>query len=631
MRASSTFPSRRRFWRVVVVLAGVIALQMLLAISSIGVLSAVRAYVGGESLYSKAQKDAQIHLLSYVETQREDDYERLVDALALPLGDRAAREELQKAHPDLAVARRGFLAGGNHPDDIEDLITLFRWFHRVPFMADAIATWGEGDQLIEQMGLLAERAQSQVLAHTLDADAQRDLRAEALALNHRLTDLESRFSAQLGAASRLTKGLLLGLNLAFGCLLLLIGLSFVRQSFRDQAKAEAESRKREEERREREALEASSRAKSQFLSRMSHELRTPLNAVLGFAQLMRTDRRRVLDPDQLARVQHIERAGTHLLALVNDVLDLSRVETGDMMLALEPVDVRAVAAESVAIVSQMAVDAEIEVRNALPAGLEAERAWVLADPVRLRQVLVNLLSNAVKYNRQRGRVTLGFQRRDDVCRLVVMDTGVGMSREQLARLYEPFNRLGAERSRIEGTGIGLVLSRHLVELMRGRLKIESVPGRGTVAAVELQCTGMAPQHAPSPYMPSQHGTLDGAFHVLYAEDNEVNVELVRQVMTLRPGITLRVAPNGQAALEMARHDPPDLMLVDMHLGDMTGMELADALRRERVTAGIPLVALSADALPEQIDAALASGFEGYLTKPVNFRELLRLLDGHALA
>jgi signal transduction histidine kinase len=631
MRVSSPSHSRRRFWRVIVVLAGVIALQVLVAISSIDLLSAVRAYVGGESLYSKGQKDAQVHLLNYADFQREEDYRRFLDALALPIGDRAAREALQRPKPDLRAAREAFLAGGNHRDDIDDLIYLFHWFHWVPFMADAIATWTEGDRLVEQMRLLAERARSGIQAGTFDAAAHQALRAEALALNHQLTDLERRFSEQLGAASRLTKRLLLGLNLGLAGVLLLIGVRFVRRSHRDQLLAEVQLRKREDERRAREALEASNRAKSQFLSRMSHELRTPLNAVLGFAQLMRTDRRRPLDPDHLARVQHIEHAGEHLLALVNDVLDLSRVESGEMTLALEPVDVRQVAAEAVAFVSQMAADAGIEIRNALPGDVEADDAWVLADPVRLRQVLVNLLSNAVKYNRQRGRVTLRLQRRDGLCRLSVLDTGVGMSPEQLARLYEPFNRLGAERSRIEGTGIGLMLCKHMVELMHGTLAIDSMPGRGTVASVELQGSDVPGEAVPSAYMPSQHGAFDGALNVLYAEDNEVNVELVRQVAALRPAVILRVAPNGQVALEMARQDPPDLMLVDMHLGDMTGMELARALRRDRATADIPLVALSADALPEQIDAALEWGFEGYLTKPIDFRELLRVLDGHAIA
>jgi CheY-like chemotaxis protein len=242
-------------------------------------------------------------------------------------------------------------------------------------------------------------------------------------------------------------------------------------------------------------------------------------------------------------------------------------------------------------------------------------------------VLVNLLSNAVKYNRAEGRVTLGWQRSAGACHLSITDTGPGMAPEKLARLFEPFNRLGAEKSNVEGTGIGLVLSRRLVELMRGELSIDSVVGRGTVARLVLKSADTPEASAPSLAPPSQHGVLDASLSVIYAEDNEVNAELVRQVATLRPAVMLRVAVNGALALQMARQDPPDLMLVDMNLGDMTGTELAQVLRAGASTSDIRLVALSADALPEQIDAALASGFESYLTKPIDFRQLLDVFDG----
>ena len=201
-----------------------------------------------------------------------------------------------------------------------------------------------------------------------------------------------------------------------------------------------------------------------------------------------------------------------------------------------------------------------------------------------------------------------------------------MSPEQLTHLFEPFNRLGAEKSKVEGTGIGLVLSRRLVELMLGDLKIGSVVGRGTVASLSLQTSDKPTTNPFVPVPPCQHGAMDAPLSVVYAEDNEVNVELIRQVFTLRPAMKLRVAENGRLALEMARHLPPDLMLVDMNLGDMTGLELARELLRSPSTSGIRLVALSADAMPEQIRAALEAGFEAYLTKPVDFLKLLKLLD-----
>jgi len=395
------------------------------------------------------------------------------------------------------------------------------------------------------------------------------------------------------------------------------------------------------ERQMREALEATSRAKTEFLSRMSHELRTPLNAVLGFSQLLRLDAVRPPSLQQLERIQHIENAGSHLLALVNDVLDLSRVESGQMTALLEAVDLRCVLADALVMVSALAADAHVELRMSRSAGEDdgppsviasaheeqGDAAWAMADPVRLRQVLVNLLSNAVKYNRAGGRVRISWAHQRDGWHVRIADTGLGMTPDKLTRLFEPFNRLGAEKSKIEGTGIGLVLSRRLVELMNGELTVDSVVGRGTTATVILP-SAEEPDTGPGALAPpSQHGVLDRGLSVLYAEDDEVNAELVRQVASLRPGVALRVAGTGAAALKIAQQEPPDLMLIDMNLGDMTGAELARALRQNPITRGIRLVALSADALPEQIDAAIAGGFESYLTKPIDFRRLLNLLDG----
>ena len=224
----------------------IIALQLVVATVSIELLSAVRAYVTGESLYSKGQKDAQIYLLDYAQYRKEEDYRRFQQALAVPLGDRIAREELQRPEPDLAIARSGFLQGGNHPDDIDGLIRLFRWFHRVPFMADAIVTWTDGDVVIQQMRDLAERWRERVLGGDVGPASASDMRAQALHLNNRLTQLESKFSAQLGEASRQTQRLLLVVNAALAALLAASGVAFVRRTARVQALTEDQVRDRQE-------------------------------------------------------------------------------------------------------------------------------------------------------------------------------------------------------------------------------------------------------------------------------------------------------------------------------------------------------------------------------------------------
>ncbi|HEU0199081.1 MAG TPA: ATP-binding protein [Burkholderiaceae bacterium] len=363
-------------------------------------------------------------------------------------------------------------------------------------------------------------------------------------------------------------------------------------------------------------------AKNEFLSRMSHELRTPLNAVIGFAQLLLRDARHPLAPQHASHIQRIERAGAHLLALINDVLDLSRIEARTLSLSPEDVDVRAVAEEALSIVAAHA--AAVGVCARIDEAARATAAVVRADRVRLRQVLINLLSNAIKYNRTGGAARLGWVWRGGQWVIHVADTGHGMTADQLAHLFEPFNRLGAERGDIEGTGIGLVLSRHLVELMGGKLRAESEAGRGTVVTLTLPASqkGAAKPRPAEPSRPTGGPILK----VLYVEDNELNVELVRAIVQMRSDVSLQVARSGAEALAMVKTDPPDLMLVDMHLGDTTGLVLGEALRAEPRTSAIRLVALSAGALPDQIDAALSGGFEAYLTKPLDVDALLRLLD-----
>ncbi len=369
-------------------------------------------------------------------------------------------------------------------------------------------------------------------------------------------------------------------------------------------------------------------AKTQFLSRMSHELRTPLNAVLGFAQLLRLDRQHPLPAEAAHRVQMIEQAGAHLLALIGDVLDLSRIEAGQLQVSPEVVDVAEVAAECSAMLRAQADAKGVDIVLQGAGVDDPPRVRVRADRVRLRQVLLNLLSNAIKYNRPGGKASIHWTQRETQCEVRIVDTGFGMSEAQQAHLFEPFNRLGAERLGVEGTGIGLVLARHLAQLMGGDLRVQSRNGVGTTATLTLDRAQPTATYADD----TRHATLPaslGQLRVLYAEDNEVNVEIVRGALLARPAFELRVASSGAQALALARAEMPDLMLVDMHLGDTTGLELASALLADPRTRRIKLVALSADALPAQIDAAMRLGFEAYLTKPVDLAQLLRVLDDAA--
>ncbi len=374
-----------------------------------------------------------------------------------------------------------------------------------------------------------------------------------------------------------------------------------------------------------EAAESANRAKSEFLSRMSHELRTPLNAVIGFAQLLRMDRSHPLDTEQRQRVDLIEQAGAHLLAMIGDVLDLSRIEAGSLPLSMEAVQLDRLARDATSLISEAARGSDIQL---LPPDVHpALHVW--ADLVRLRQVLVNLLSNAVKYNRPGGTVQVRAWPEGTQVRLSVTDTGVGLSPAQQQHLFEPFNRLGAESSAVEGTGIGLVIVRRLVELMQGQVSVVSQQGQGSTFTIELPLAQALPRLdealvLPSASAPAAPGARTAT--LLYAEDNAVNVALVEQVVSLRPDWNLTVASSGRRALAMARELQPDLLLLDMHLGDMTGFEVANELDKDDALARIPRVALSADAMPDQMHAARLRGFQEYLTKPLDVLALLDCLD-----
>ena len=369
--------------------------------------------------------------------------------------------------------------------------------------------------------------------------------------------------------------------------------------------------------------ERASQAKSEFLSRMSHELRTPLNAIIGFAQLLGIARPPLPAP-QHEQVRQIENAGWHLLELINEVLDLSRIEAGAMTISLETLELRPVVTDALALVRTQAAERGIALLDHTGDGV-----WIRADRRRLLQVLSNLLSNAVKYNRAQGTVTVAVQRRGERVVLSVADTGRGFSTEQLQQLYLPFTRFDAESEAIAGTGIGLVITRRLVELMNGSLHVESQPGAGSIFSVDLPAAPPAAQALAAEAPATAAERRSDGLRLLYVEDNPSNLALFEQLMTLRPGATLTTARDGLAGLALARSLQPDLAVVDIDLPGIDGVELCRRLRADPATRAIPLVALSANALPADIERALAAGFDDYLTKPLDVKRLLAEIDRRA--
>ena len=376
-----------------------------------------------------------------------------------------------------------------------------------------------------------------------------------------------------------------------------------------------------------EAAELASLAKSAFLARMSHELRTPLNSILGFAQLLQFDPGVRADDKSQKKVGHIVEAGNHLVAMVDEILDLSRIEAGALSMSPEAVDVDVLIQDCVALAMPQAALRNITFDYAG----SGNGAWIRGDRTRLRQILVNLLSNALKYNRAGGSVYVSLGGSATQVEIAVRDTGAGLTAAQINALYQPFNRLGAEGSAIQGTGIGLVIVKQLVEAMDGTINVGSTIGKGSTftlmfprvaAGTDVNIEALVP---PPPA--AIHDDTE-TFTVLYVEDNPANVELVRDCLALNPNIRLEIAIDGDSGLAAAKLLRPDLILLDINLPGMDGFSVMRHLRAEPLLSLVPCIALSANAMSNEIQRAKVAGFIDYITKPFDVRALLATINTH---
>ena len=725
---------KRRGSAIVFVMA--VVLLALLCSAIVGVLSSARAYVGGESLYSKGQKNAVRWLGQYLRSGDEADYRRYVDALAIPLGDRIAQLELEKPRPDYAVVRSGLLQGGNDPDDIDALIGFYRLFRNVPLVADAIDTWATADDDLLKLKRLGDEIHAARTAGT-DDGWRPGYEIEINRLDDVLNAEELQFSRQLGKAARWVQGWLMLATAGLALALIAAGLLYARTMWirvaRSQQEVEEgntrwtlaaeagrlglmEWRVRDDtllldaraiaiyelppapnnvysarelrllvhpddrQAMKQEALRAMSArssvaqrfrvmlpsgrtrhlavdgrafmadgrtvshlvgllrdvtdevnaqnamleegaaqqtylAKREFLSRVSHELRTPLNAVIGFSDLIRTDTREPLSATQRARLDRVVDGGQYLLRLVNDLLDVARLEVGEMSIALGSVRLEPVLRNAVDLLetARAARGVTIEMDEPPP------QLFVVADAMRLKQVLVNILSNAIKYNRAGGVVFVGFSLTPSQAVLTVRDQGAGMTLQQQRDLFIPFRRLGEEPNATEGAGLGLVISRHLAERQGGSLDVASVPGQGTTVTIRIN-RDQVENAVPTDFEATASGALmppGTAGTIVYIEDDPVNILLMEQYVALCPDVQLLVARDGASGLELTRRNMPNLLLLDMQLPDMSGLDVLDRLRADPATSGIRVVALSADAMPAQVTEAIARGAEAYWTKPLS--------------
>ena len=377
-----------------------------------------------------------------------------------------------------------------------------------------------------------------------------------------------------------------------------------------------------------EEAEQHNQAKSEFLSRMSHELRTPMNAILGFGQMMQASTKDPLPKSQWNRTTQILKAGNHLLELINEVLDLSSIEAGKITVSLEPICIAELAEEVLTVVRPLSQKFNITLMNEITRN---KNFYVLADKTRLKQVLLNLISNGIKYNRTNGSVTLcAHLKESSWLRIDVVDTGMGIPEDQLNHLFDPFNRLEAGQGDIEGTGIGMTISKKLIEVMNGSIGVESTLGSGSTFYISLPTCKpnlTAPGNIPGTSNDLEPEEDISTFTLLYIEDNRANLSLVEDILSDYPEIRLLTAEHATTGIDIALTQKPDLILMDINLPHIDGIEALKRLRNFEETHDIPVIAMSANAMQKDIDRAMAKGFKAYITKPVNIKKFKDIIEG----
>lgn len=660
----------KKLYFTVGVMALLVTIELCTLWFSVSTLSSVRAFVNGEGLWSKAQKDAVYNLVIYAHSHNEKNYDAFRDFLKVPLGDNKARIELHKAKPDLEKARQGFIEGRNHPDDVDGMIDLIIRFHNYSYLSKSLTAWEEAEKKMEELVTIGDKMHQAIQAKATSQAEIDQMLGQIETLNRQFTVYEDEFSFALVEGSRRVENiilrLLLTLSLTIGTTSIIITISVSRGiekgvkaivdgadqvshglldtrvkvysrdeigsiavSFNEMAEKLEQNLHHIQElndsknnlSREKEKAEASEKAKKLFLAKMSHEIRTPMNAILGFARLLEES---LTTKEQLEFIRIIIKSGDDLLVILNDILDFSRIDAGKIVFVNEPFCPTEIIKTTIQMTEskarQKGLYLEYIIDNKLPEKL-------LGDAVRLSQVLLNLVSNAIKFT-ENGGVKISVISLEETTDSVLLDfgvkdTGIGIYPDQKERIFESFEQATNDTVRkFGGTGLGLSIVKQLVELQKGEIFVNSAPDQGADFHFRLSFQKVkeneresTPQ-APAGILPSAKGVS-----VLVAEDNPINQALMLKILK-KQGFETDLAENGLVAFKKFETGNFDIILMDLQMPEMDGYEATHKIRTSNhPKRDIPIIALSAHIFKAEYDRCLEVGINDFISKPFNTREL----------
>lgn len=653
-----------KLYFVVGVMALLIAMELGVLVFSINTLSAVRSYVGAEGLWSKAQKDAIYNLQRYTRTNVEEDYEHYLSLLKIPLGDRVARLEMLKENPDNELMRNGLIQGGVHPDDVDGMIKLFRRFSSISYIHDAIVIWTKGDSMMQVFQNSADSLHTYMMAYGLYPHEELLKHLYRINdLNSQFTILENDFSATLAEGSRWLEGLILkillsvALTVEISGLLLAIVISrniskglgvilkaseevmqgnFAAKAFvfsedeigqlavsfnrmTEELEWEVTSRKETEIEKSKaefakQLAEDAMKSKQQFLANMSHEIRTPMNSIVGFSNvILKTN----LTEEQKEYMHAIKTSGDSLLVIINDILDLAKVDAGKFTFEQKPFNLFTSLDEMMKAFEPKIKEKNLEFTKvydtSIPEVLEG-------DAVRLRQIIFNLIGNAIKFT-SKGSIGINVRKKQENGKTVtvefeVEDTGIGIPENVLEDIFNPFQQADSGTSKLYGgTGLGLSIVKKLVELQGGTVSVKSEVWKGSTFSFVLDFLKTTDRIQETNETIKKVETYVNNVKVLVVEDLILNQRLV-QIILEDFGFTVDIADNGKIAIEKLQNKSYDVVLMDLQMPELNGFETSEYIRRE-MKSNIPIIALSADVTTADVDKAKAAGMNDYVSKPID--------------